>query len=122
LTTLLTGTALNMNMFSPAMAAMGSGMGQYDKNNNSYQPTYGKDPYANNYDNSYSYDRQPSYNKGYDKSSYIMDSYGDRHNDHKDKIKKYECRTGPFEGFFVSSVEFCDAKHIKKFDDRKNHR
>ena len=32
--------------------------------------------------------------------------------------KKYECRTGPFEGFFVSSVEFC--KHIK-FDDRKDH-
>jgi hypothetical protein len=29
--------------------------------------------------------------------------------------KKYECRTGPFEGFFVSSVEFC--KHIK-FDDK----
>ena len=31
--------------------------------------------------------------------------------------KKYECRTGPFEGFFVSSVEFC--KHIK-FDDKKD--
>jgi hypothetical protein len=30
--------------------------------------------------------------------------------------KKYECRTGPFEGFFVSSVEFC--KHVK-FDDKK---
>jgi hypothetical protein len=30
--------------------------------------------------------------------------------------KKYECRTGQFEGFFVSSVEFCDAK---KFDDKK---
>ena len=30
--------------------------------------------------------------------------------------KKYEYRTGPFEGFFVSSVEFC--KHIK-FDDKK---
>src|SRR5687767_2919177 len=29
--------------------------------------------------------------------------------------KKYECRTGPFEGFFVSSVEFC--KHVK-FDDK----
>ena len=28
--------------------------------------------------------------------------------------KKYECRTGPFEGFFVSSVEFC--KHVK-FDE-----
>jgi hypothetical protein len=34
---------------------------------------------------------------------------------------KYECRTGPLEGFFVSSVEFC--KHVKfdKFDkDREN--
>src|SRR5687768_9401113 len=33
--------------------------------------------------------------------------------------KPYECRTGPFEGFFVSSVEFC--KHLK-FDkgDRKD--
>ena len=34
--------------------------------------------------------------------------------------KRYECRTGPFEGFFVSSVEFCNVKH--KFDDRKDHR
>jgi len=33
--------------------------------------------------------------------------------------KKYECRTGPFEGFFVSSVEFC--KHVK-FDDRKDNK
>ena len=31
--------------------------------------------------------------------------------------KKYECRTGPFEGFFVSSVEFC--KHVK-LDDKKD--
>ena len=34
--------------------------------------------------------------------------------------KKYECRTGPFEGFFVSSVEFC--KHVKSNDDRKDNR
>ena len=35
--------------------------------------------------------------------------------------KKYECRTGPFEGFFVSSVEFC--KHVKFNDnDRKDNR
>ena len=33
--------------------------------------------------------------------------------------KKYECRTGPFEGFFVSSVEFC--KHVKFDDNRKNN-
>src|SRR5688572_28234649 len=29
--------------------------------------------------------------------------------------KKYECRTGPFEGFFVGSVEFCK---FNKFDDK----
>jgi hypothetical protein len=35
--------------------------------------------------------------------------------------KKYECRTGPFEGFFVGSVEFC--KHVKLNDnDRKDIR
>ena len=35
--------------------------------------------------------------------------------------KNYECRTGPFEGFFVSSVEFC--KHVKFDDkDRKDNR
>ena len=33
--------------------------------------------------------------------------------------KKYECQTGPLEGFFTSSVEFC--KHVK-FDDDKNNR
>ena len=33
--------------------------------------------------------------------------------------KKYECRTGPAEGFFVSSVEFC--KHLK-FDDKDNRK
>jgi len=115
LTSLLMGTSLNMNMFSPAMGAIGQGMGQYyDNNNNGYQPTYERD-YTDSYSNSYNYDRQSSYNNGYDKSSYFMDSYGDRYNDHQDKINKYECRTGPFEGFFVSSVEFCDAKD--KFND-----
>jgi hypothetical protein len=33
---------------------------------------------------------------------------------------KYECRTGPAEGFFVSSVEFC--KHLKFDDDRQDQR
>ena len=37
------------------------------------------------------------------------------------KDKKYECRTGPLEDFFVSSVEFCQ---YVKFDDkdRKDNR
>jgi hypothetical protein len=150
---LLVGTSVKMNIFTPAMAAMGQEMGQYDNHKNKnyqtgFESTYGNDPYANSYDKSYNYDKRSSYDIGYDKSydnkygydksydnkygydksydksydnkygydkrSYFMDSYGDRYNDHKDKIKKYECRTGQFEGFLVSSVEFCDAKH-KKF-------
>ena len=47
-------------------------------------------------------------------------SYGDSsYSKYPTEDKKYECRTGPFEGFFVSSVEFCNVKH--KFDDRKDH-
>lgn len=43
------------------------------------------------------------------------DKYGDSYQStyHTDD-KEYECRIGPFEGFFVRSVEFC--KHLK-FDD-----
>ena len=46
---------------------------------------------------------------------YTQSSYS-HYSDYKTKDKKYECRTGPFEGFFVSSVEFCDVKDKK--DDR----
>jgi hypothetical protein len=47
------------------------------------------------------------------------DKYGDSsYSQYPTDDKKYECRTGPFEGFFVSSVEFC--KHVK-FDDRRDH-
>ena len=35
------------------------------------------------------------------------------------EINKYECRTGPFEGFFVSSVEFCK---FNKFDDKDDNK
>jgi len=35
------------------------------------------------------------------------------------KVNKYECQKGPFEGFFVSSVEFC--KHLKFEDNRKDN-
>ena len=56
-----------------------------------------------------SYDQQ-RYDNSYDKRSYSD------YSDYKTKDKKYECRTGPFEGFFTSSVEFC---FDKKFDDDK---
>ena len=48
------------------------------------------------------------------------DKYGDNRNSkYPIDDKTYECRTGPFEGFFVSSVEFCDAKPNFDKDDNK---
>ena len=50
------------------------------------------------------------------------DKYGDSsYSKYPTDDNKYECRTGPLEGFFVSSVEFC--KHVKfDKDDRKDNR
>jgi hypothetical protein len=48
------------------------------------------------------------------------DRYGDHYSTYPTEDKKYECRTGAFEGFFVSSVEFCKFKFIDKVDDRDN--
>ena len=50
--------------------------------------------------------------QGYD------DYYSDSYSKYPTDDKKYECQTGPFEGFFVSSVEFCKFK----FDDKDNDR
>jgi hypothetical protein len=48
------------------------------------------------------------------------DKYGDSsYSQYPTDENKYQCRTGPFEGFFVSSVEFC--KHIK-FDDKDDRK
>ena len=49
------------------------------------------------------------------------ETYGDSsYSQYPTDDKKYECRTGPFEGFFVSSVEFC--KHVKFDDNKRDHR
>jgi hypothetical protein len=50
-------------------------------------------------------------------SSYDDYDVDDRYSQYPTDDKKYECRTGPFEGFFVSSVEFCKFK----FDDKKDN-
>ena len=60
-----------------------------------------------------------SYNdQSYDDSSYSNDSYSK----YKTQDKPYECQRGPFEGFFVSSVEFCkfDFDDKKDIDDKKD--
>ena len=48
--------------------------------------------------------------QGYNDNYYGDSSYSQYPTDDK----KYECRTGPLEGFFTSSVEFCK---FNKFDD-----
>ena len=51
------------------------------------------------------------------------DKYGDSsYSQYPTDDKKYECRTGPFEGFFVSSVEFCKHVKFEDKDDRKDNR
>ena len=51
-----------------------------------------------------------------DDNNYVPSSYSQ----YPTEENKYECRTGPFEGFFVSSVEFCKFKFDDK--DRKDNR
>ncbi len=53
---------------------------------------YNSNSYSNSYDNSYS--KYPQKSMSYD-------------NNYKKEFKPYECRKGPLEGFFTSSVEFC---------------
>ena len=48
--------------------------------------------------------------QGYNENNYEDEKYSK----YPTNDYKYECQKGPFEGFFVSSVEFCDAK---LFDD-----
>jgi hypothetical protein len=61
-------------------------------------------------------------NNSFTKTAMAQGYYDDNsyYSQYPTEDKKYECRTGPFEGFFVSSVEFC--KHIKfdKDKDRKD--
>ena len=46
-------------------------------------------------------------------------NYEDSYSKYPTDDKKYECQTGPLEGFFTSSVEFC--KHVK-FDDKNDRK
>ena len=51
------------------------------------------------------------------------DKYGDSsYSQYPTDDKKYECRTGPFEGFFVGSVEFCKFKKFDKDDNKRENR
>ena len=49
----------------------------------------------------------------------MAQEYGDSYSQYPTDDKKYECQTGPFEGFFVGSVEFCKFTKFDK-DVRKD--
>jgi hypothetical protein len=68
--------------------------------------------------NNYYYYSYPDKSYSNDNSYYSSDYINEKYSKYPTIENNYECRTGPFEGFFVSSVEFC--KHVK-FDDRKDH-
>jgi hypothetical protein len=53
---------------------------------------------------------------------YDADYYGDNsYSKYPTDDNKYECQTGPLEGFFVSSVEFCKPVKFDDKDDRKDN-
>ena len=65
---------------------------------------------ADGYDQSYNDDGYAA------KNSY--NNMDDKYSKYPSKDNKYECQRGPFQGFFVASVEFCDVKFQ---DDDKSH-
>ena len=67
-------------------------------------------PFLNN-NSSFNTAMAQEYDKYYGDSSYSQYPTDD---------KKYECQTGPLEGFFTSSVEFC--KHVKFEGTKDNNR
>ena len=92
----------------------------YNGYENSVPPEYANNPNEySSYDNYQpaDYDKAyaSNYNDGNDKNLYNID-----YSEYPTEEYKYECKTGPLEGFFVSSVEFC--KHVKfdKDEDKKD--
>ena len=57
--------------------------------------------------------------KAQEYGAYDDDYNDDMYSTYPTESNKQECQKGPFEGFFVSSVEFC--KHVK-FDDKDRDR
>jgi|GEM_PF-1803213 len=100
---------VNMKIFTNAMAVVidpsindtSQNYGGYsntlknDSNNNKYQLQSN-----NNDNNNYDGKKMSSYNSNYD----------DKNSKYPIRDKIYVCQSGPFEGFFVSSVELCDLR------------
>ena len=111
---------VNMKVFTNAMAVVidpsindtSQNHGGYpstlkNDNNNKYQLQ------SNNNDNDdYDDKKMSSYNSNYDdkKMSSYNSNYDDKNSKYPTRDKIYVCHSGPFEGFYVGSVEFCDLR------------
>ncbi len=100
---------VNMKVFTNAMAVViDPAINATSQNYGGYPDTLKNDSnnikyklQSNNNDNSnYDDKKMSSYNSNYD----------DKNSKYPTRDKIYVCQTGPFEGFFVSSVEFCDLR------------
>ena len=105
---LMLSLALGYGVAIPQSALAALSQGYYSNSySNSYDNSYSKYPQKSmSYDNSYSKHPQKSmsYDNSYSKHPQKSMSYD---NNYKKEFKPYECRKGPLEGFFTSSVEFC---------------
>ena len=54
---------------------------------------------------------QSEYYQDDEYKEYSNNHDNERYSSYPTELNKYECRKGPFEGFFVSSVEFCKPNH-----------
>jgi len=98
---------VNMKIFTNAMAVV------IDPSINDTSQNYGG--YSNtlkNDSNNNKYQLQSNNNSNYDdkKMSSYNSNYDDKNSKYPTRDKIYVCQSGPFEGFFVSSVELCDLR------------
>ena len=100
---------VNMKVFTNAMAVViDPAINDTSQNHGGYLDTLKDDGnnikyqlQSNNNDNNNYYDKKMSSNDN---------NYDDKNSKYPNRDKIYVCQSGPFEGFSVSSVEFCDLR------------
>ena len=98
---------VNMKVFTNAMAVViDPSINDTSQNHGGYPSTLKND------NNNNKYQLQSNNNNDYDdkKMSSYNSNYDDKNSKYPTRDKIYVCQSGPFEGFFVSSVEFCDLR------------
>lgn len=100
---------VNMKVFTNAMAVViDPAINDTSQNHGGYLDTLKNDgdiienqlQSNNNDDNNYDDKKMSSYDNNYD----------DKNSKYPNRDKIYVCQSGPLEGFFVSSVKFCDLR------------